>query len=135
MTAVGSSWAAERRAPVLKEVVEVTNTQIAPDVDLRRVQPGRQCVKYRTKLTPFALAAAIALAAVACDGGSGTRRNEVEAANASATMDPVDQAGPSFPVPLTAEQVRDLFEVEARPRRVLAHVHARPVRRRVVEEH
>lgn len=68
---------------------------------------------HRTKLTPFALAAAIALAAVACDGGSGTRPNEAAPTHESATMVPGTPSEPSFPVPLTAEQVRDLFEVEA----------------------
>ena len=71
---------------------------------------------HRKELTPFALAAAFALAAVACiggDGGSGTRPNEAAPANESPTMVPETPSGPSFPVPLTAEQVRNLFEVEA----------------------
>ena len=72
---------------------------------------------YRTKLSSFALAAAIALAAVACDGGdggSGTRPNEAEPAIESDTMVPETQPGPSFLDPLTDElAVRNLFEVEA----------------------
>jgi transglutaminase-like putative cysteine protease len=72
---------------------------------------------YRNKLAQFALAAAIALAAVACDGGDGasrTRPNEAPAA----TTDPTGSAEPSWATrflgALTDEQaVRDLFEVEA----------------------
>ena len=107
----------ERRAPVLKEVVEVTSTQFEPDVDLRREQLERQRVTDRKKLTWFALAAAIALAAAACDGGdggSGARPNEAAPADESPTMVPETPSGPSFLDPLTDEQaVYNLFEVDA----------------------
>jgi transglutaminase-like putative cysteine protease len=67
------------------------------------------------KLTPFALAAAIALAAVACEGGGsggGTRSNEAAPADESPTIVPGTASG--FLDPLTSEQAgRDLFEVDA----------------------
>ncbi len=92
-----------------------------PDVDLGREELERQRVTYRKKLTPFALVAAIALVAVACDGGdggSGTRPNEAVPADESPTMVPETPAGQSFlgPFldPLTEEQAaHNLFEVEA----------------------
>ena len=100
---------------VLKEVVEVTNFQIEPDVDLRREQPELRRVTYRKKLTSFALAAAIVLAAVACDGGSrgGMRPNEAKPPNESPTMFPETPSGASFLDPLTDEQPVRVFEVEA----------------------
>jgi hypothetical protein len=67
------------------------------------------------KLTPFALAAAIALAAVACEGGGsggGTRSNEAAPADESSTIVPGTASG--FLDPLTSDQAgRDLFEVDA----------------------
>jgi transglutaminase-like putative cysteine protease len=82
----------------------------------RRALREHRRVTYRKELTPFALAAAIALAAVACDGGdggSGTRPNGAAPSNKSPTMVPQTSSDPSFPVPLTADQARNLFEVEA----------------------
>ncbi len=73
-------------------------------------------MKHRTRLTSSALAAAIALGAAACEGGergSGTRPNEAEPANESPTMVRETPSGPSFLDPLTTEQERNLFEVEA----------------------
>lgn len=63
---------------------------------------------YRKKFTPFALAAAIGLAAVACgwgDGGGGTRTNEA----APAESDPFI----SIHAQLDEQSGRNLFEVEA----------------------
>ena len=82
------------------------------DVDLRREQLKRQRVTDRNTLTPLALAAAIALAAVACDGESGAGHNEVTSARESPTMVPETPAGLSFGDPRT-EATRPLFEVEA----------------------
>jgi transglutaminase-like putative cysteine protease len=82
----------------------------------RRALREHRRVTYRKELTAFALAAAIALAAVACDGGdggSGTRPNGAAPGNKSPTMVPQTSSDPSFPVPLTADQARNLFEVEA----------------------
>jgi transglutaminase-like putative cysteine protease len=64
-------------------------------------------VTNRKRLTPFALAAAIALAAVACNGGggSGTRPNEA----APAESDPFI----SIQAQLDEQSGRNLFEVEA----------------------
>ncbi len=59
---------------------------------------------HRRKLAPFALAAAIAVVLVACDGGGGTRPNDAAPA----------KSDPTFFDALTDEQpVRNLFEVEA----------------------
>jgi hypothetical protein len=74
-------------------------------------------VKYRKSLTPFALAAAIALSGVACDGGdrgSGTRPNEAAPAKSGPTGSPEPSWVTGFLAPRTDEQLaRSLFEVEA----------------------
>jgi len=80
--------------------------------------PSRR-LTYRKKLAPFALAAAIALAAVACEGGEsggGTRPNEAAPANESPTMVPETALDPFISIHAQLDgraAVRDLFEVQA----------------------
>ena len=79
--------------------------------------PGTPTLTYRSKLAPLVVAAAVALAAVACDGvggGSGTRTNETSPANTDPTGSPEPSWVTGFLDPRSDEQaVRNLFEVEA----------------------
>jgi transglutaminase-like putative cysteine protease len=69
-------------------------------------------VTYRRKLTPFALAAAIALIAVACDGGEGG--NASRPGQAASAGSPEPPWVTRFLEPVSNEQSStDLFEVEA----------------------
>lgn len=82
-------------------------------MDRRLELLDRPRVRYRTTLTSFAVAAAVGLAAIACDGGdaaSGTSPNETAADIESPTMVP---EFPSFLDPRAADRVVNLFEVEA----------------------
>jgi transglutaminase-like putative cysteine protease len=73
---------------------------------------GTPALTYRSKLAPLVVAAAVALAAVACDG-SGTRTNEASPANTDPTGSP-EPSVTRFLDPRSDEQVvRNLFEVEA----------------------
>lgn len=76
--------------------------------------PGRSGIK----LTSFALAAAIALAGVACEGGAPggrTRPNEAAPANESPTMVPETASDPfiSIDAQLDELKAKDLFKVES----------------------
>jgi len=89
-------------------------SQIEPRMDLRCEQLERQRVTDRHKLTPFALAAAITLATVACDGESGARQNGAAPTRVSPTVVPETPAGLSFGDPRTdGGASRNLFEVKA----------------------
>jgi transglutaminase-like putative cysteine protease len=73
-------------------------------------------VKYRTKPSPLLMAAAIALAAVTCDGGddgSGTRPNEAVPAKTGPTGSPEPSWVTGFLDPITDEVMVNLFEVDA----------------------
>jgi hypothetical protein len=71
----------------------------------------------RNKLIPFLLAATVALATVACDGGERDGRTtpeEAARAETDPTVSPDASSGTRFLDPLTDGQpVRNLFEVEA----------------------
>ena len=81
-------------------------------MDLRREPLKRRRVISCSTFTSSALAAAIALVAVACHGGSGVRPNEAPSARESPAGVRETPAGLSFGDP-RMEAARDLFQVEA----------------------
>jgi hypothetical protein len=73
-------------------------------------------MKYRTKPCPLLMAAAIALAALTCDGGddgSGTRPNEAVPAKTGPRGSPEPSWVTGFLDPITDEVMVNLFEVDA----------------------
>ena len=69
---------------------------------------------YHKKPSPLLMAAALALAAVTCEGGSGTRPNEVASTNTGPTGSPDPSWVTGFLDPRTDEEMgRNLFEVDA----------------------